>query len=89
MSIWKYICEFLLFRWLLGSHNHNDTKQNLSNTATSSNDYNMTDDTDSHIGYGSRYDNSSPRYYNQNCDYSQSYDDFHEEQDDYDMMDDF
>lgn len=26
MKIWNYIGEFFLFRWLLGSHNHNEAK---------------------------------------------------------------
>lgn len=88
MSIWNYIGEFFLFRWLFGSHKHNEIVRNLSDMPLSSNNNNMVDYTDSHIGYENRYDNSFSRY--ENCDYgySRSYDNFHEEQDDYDMMDD-
>lgn len=81
MSFWNYIGEFFLFRWLFGSHRHNETKRNLSDTTTNFDNRGIIDDNDSHIGYGSRYDN-------QCYDYSQSYDDFHDEHDYYDMTDD-
>jgi len=29
MSIWNYIGEFFLFRWLFGSNKHNETPQNV------------------------------------------------------------
>ncbi len=48
----------------------------------------MADDADSHTGFESRYDNSYSRNDNHDYGYSQSYDDFLDEQDDYDMMDD-
>lgn len=88
MSLWNYIGELFLFRWLFSSHKHNETKHNLSDTTASSNNDNMSDDTNSHIGYGSRYDNNYSRYNNHDYGYSQSYDNFLDEQDDYDMMDD-
>ncbi|WP_289733043.1 hypothetical protein [uncultured Duncaniella sp.] len=49
----------------------------------------IVDDNDTHSGFG-RHKNSYSRYDNHDYGYSQSYDDFHDEQDDYDMMgDDF
>lgn len=41
-----------------------------------------------HTGFGRHHENSYSRYDNQDYGYSQSYDDFLDEQDDYDMMDD-
>lgn len=54
MSVWKYIGEFFLFRWLFGSREHSDAGHNVTG----------------------------------NHGYSQSYDDFLDEQEEYDMMDD-
>ena len=88
MIFWNYIGEFLLFRWLFGSRNHNEAKRDGSDSTISSVDRNFSNDLDSHIGFGSRYDKSYSRYDNQDYGHSQSYDDFHDEQDDYDMMDD-
>lgn len=42
----------------------------------------------SRISFGKRYDNSYSRYDNHDHGYSQSYDNFLDEQDDYDIMDD-
>ncbi len=80
MSLWNYIGEFLLFRWLFGSHEHNETKRDLSDKSASFGN-------DTHTGFGRSHDNSYSRYDNRDYGYSQSYDDFHDEQDDYDMMD--
>lgn len=77
-----------MLRWLFGSHKHNEPKRDVSDTNISHTDRDFANDLDSHIGYGSRYDNSRSRYNNQDYGYSQSYDDFHDEHDDYDMMDD-
>ncbi len=88
MRFWNYIGEFLLFRWLFGSHRHNETKRGMPDTNISSTNNDIIDDTESHIGYGCRYDNNYSRYDNQDYDYSQSYDVFLDEQDDYDTMDD-
>lgn len=62
MSIFKFIDEFLLFRWLFGSHKHNEPKRDVSDTNISHADRDFANDLDSHIGYGSRYDNSRSRY---------------------------
>ena len=88
MKFWNYIGEFLLFRWLFGSHKHSEPKRDVPNANISHADRDYADDLDSHIGYGSRYHNSYSRYDNHDYGYSQSYDDFLDEQDDYDMMDD-
>lgn len=88
MSFWNIIGEFFLFRWLFGSHEHDETKQNLSDTSSSFGNKDFIDDNDRHISIGSRHGISCFRYDNRNYGYSQSYDDLHDEQDDYDMMDD-
>ena len=41
-----------------------------------------------HAGFGRHHENSYSRYDIHDYGYIQSYDDFHDEQDDYDMMDD-
>lgn len=88
MSFLDIIGKFFLFRWLVGSHKHDWTKQNLSDTYNSFGNKNIIDDNDTHISFGSRHDNSYSRYDNRDYGYSQSYNDFLDEQDDYDMMDD-
>ena len=87
MTFLKYIGEFFLFRWLFDSHKCNETKNDLSTPINNSGNRDI-DKLDSHIGFGKHYDNSYSRYDNQGYGYSQSYDDFHDDQDDYDMMDD-
>lgn len=88
MNVWNYIGEFLLFRWLFGSHKHKETKRDLSDTSSDFGNKDIIDVSDTHIDFGRRHDNSYSCYDNHDYGYSQSDDDFHEEQDDYDMMDD-
>lgn len=88
MKFWSYIGEFLLFRWLFGSHKHNEPKRDVSDTAISPAHRNLEDDIDLLFGQNSRYDSSYSHYDEHDYGYSQSYDDFLDEQDDYDMMDD-
>lgn len=88
MKFWNYIGEFFLFRWLLGLHKHNEVKRDMPDATINSANRDFTDDMDSYIDYSSRYDNSYSHYDNQDYGYSQSYDDFLDEQEDYDMMDD-
>lgn len=87
MTFWNYIGEFFLFRWLFGSHKHNETQQNMSDTSSSFGNKDIIDVDDTHYGFGPN-ENSCSRYDNRDYGYSQSCDDFHDEQDDYDMMDD-
>jgi len=87
MKLWNYIGEFFLFRWLFGSHKHNKPGRDLSDTSSSFGNKDIIDVTDTHSGFG-RHENSYSRYDNHDYGYSQSYDDFHDEQDEYDMMDD-
>ena len=87
MTFWNYIGEFFLFRWLFGSHKHNETQQNMSDTSSSFGNKDIIDVDDTHYGFGPN-ENSYSRYDNREYGYSQSCDDFHDEQDDYDMMDD-
>lgn len=86
MRIWNYLFEFFLFRKLFGSHKQSDPKP-TSDTAFRHIDDEVDDDMD--INYGNRH-NSRYSYLDDDYDsHSSSYDYFHEEQDDYDMMDDF
>lgn len=87
MNFWNYIGEFFLFRWLFSSHRHNETQQNISDTSSGFGSKDIMDVNDTHFDFG-RHENSYSRYDNRDYGYSQSYDDFHDEQDDYDMMDD-
>lgn len=87
MTFWNYIGEFFLFRWLFGSHKHNETQQNMSDTSSSFGNKDIIDVDDTHYGFGPN-ENSYSHYDNRDYGYSQSCDDFHDEQDDYDMMDD-
>ena len=88
MTFWNYIGEFFLFRWLFGSHKHNESKRNLSDTSSSFGHKDIIGNNDTHTGFSRRHENSYSRYDNYDYGYSQSYDDFHDEQDGYDMMDD-
>lgn len=84
MKFWNYIGEFFLFRWLFGSHKHDETRYK----SISSDNRDRVSDMDSHIGLKSHYNNNYSRFESHDYVYSQSYDDFHDEQDDYDLMDD-
>lgn len=87
MNFWNYIGKFFLFRCLFCSHKHNETKHDLSDMSACFGNKDIIDDNDMRSGFG-RHENSFSRYDNHDYGYSQSYDDFHDEQDDYDMMDD-
>lgn len=88
MSIWNYISEFLLFRWLFGAHKHRNTDNGMADYPTHSCNNGKTDDYH-HFGSINRNENSFS--YSNDHDYESyhSQDDFFEEQDDFDMMDDF
>ena len=88
MRFWNYIGEFLLFRWLFGSHKHSEAKHDDLNTNISHAERDFADELDSHVDFGKQYDNNYSNYDSQDYGDSQSYDDFLDEQDDYDMMDD-
>lgn len=83
MKIWNYIGEFFLFRWLWGRLQH---AENNNNRVRKSRDFHR---------HSSDYFGSNKRYFSDSFDSnkynweSQSDNDFDEEQDDYDMMDDF
>jgi hypothetical protein len=87
MTFWNYIGEFFLFRWLFGSHKHDEPKRDLSDMSASFGNNDIIDDNDTHSRFG-RHGNSYSRYDNRDYGYSQSYDNLHDEQDDYDTMDD-
>ena len=84
MSFWNFIGEFFLFRWLFDPHGRNAARLDTTILSGSA-DIN---ELDSHIGFGRHYDSSYSRYDGQDYGYSQSYDDFHNQQDDYYMTDD-
>lgn len=78
MTFWNFICKYLFFRWLFGSHSSHEDKHEASDTTDRCCDDGMDDWC---LGFRNRYDN-------QDYGFSQSHDDFLDEQDDYDMMDD-
>lgn len=139
MSVWNYIGEFLLFRWLFGKFKESTTEhgahtEGMGTSIDRDNEYlndnhdgdivsigdaatpvsnSLLDDSDNfddlddldifmrnnngnnhsclhHGDYESNYHSSrySDHQYWNSGSYSQSFDDFHDEQDEYDMMDD-
>lgn len=88
MKFWSYIGEVCLFRWVSGALKGNRRVRGMSDDTGCSANREVGDNVDSSVGYGRRYD-SSYRYDRQEHGWSQSYDDFHDEQDDCDMMDDW
>lgn len=78
MKFWNIIREFFLFSWLFGHHNKSDKNQGVASSEAPivPNGSDWPDDD------GELDDLDNGRY-------GQSFNDFHEEQDDYDMMEDF
>lgn len=74
MSMWKYIGEFMLFRWLFGNRDTDRQHDAGSSSSVDTNDFSP---------WRSNYDD-----YSADDSYCSSLDNFHNEQDDYDMMDD-
>lgn len=94
MRIWNYIGEFFLFRWLFGKlHHKEDYESELKSNARRTFMSDSTEDNEAPDSWSSGYYHGySSRNIYDSYDYdrlNQSIDDFHEEQDDYDMMDDF
>lgn len=101
MSIWNYIGEFFLFRWLFdkfrkSTTEHYEHTEDLGASIADSNNSENIDDLDrfmhnngnNHYSkYGNDYSYSNHNDWNTKS-YNDSYDDFLDEQDDYDMMDD-
>lgn len=88
MTLWNYIGDFFRFCWLFGSHKHDETKCDLSDTYRCFGNKDIIDDNDTRSYFGRRHENRYSRYDNQDYGYSQSYDDFLDEQYDYDMVND-
>lgn len=108
MKFWDIVSEFIVFRWLFGSHKHHETESEVTGPAVGSADSvadrNSLDDivdeivkrdtgagikTQSHDrSYDWSYDRSSLRNNDWDSGYSQSDEDFLDEQDEIDMMDD-
>jgi hypothetical protein len=89
MSLFKYISEFFLFRWLFGFHWHNEAKCGVLDATVNPVDSESLDDLDSGMRYGNHpSDKIYSCYDNHHDDSSRAYDDFLDEQDDYGMMDD-
>ena len=120
MSIWDYLGEFLLFRWLFGKLNRNHSAHNTDSADTI--DYthihskedvtfrtidqqlssrslyrgadiyddedDALDDFDPTDSDDYQFNDFTKTYAYHNHGFSRSYDDFHDEQDDCDMMDD-
>lgn len=98
MSIWNVISDIILFRWLFRNLNWNEqsgntfeqlkpTKKKPNHEEIDSTEFSF-NRSSTNFSRGSKYDNRHFYDYN-NSGYSHSFDNFHEEQDDYDMMDDF
>lgn len=89
MSFWQYVGEFLMFRWLYrqlsGSHDRVSHEGHISDCHHYADDYDTYGHHDA-MGYHI-HDDRDWDTYNDYGD-SQSYDNFLDEQDDYDMMDD-
>lgn len=83
MNFWNYISEILLFRWLSGKLNREEGRMNASKF---DNRVDEVDDLESCLNYKAPLSHDSYDKYDRNC---HSFNDFDEEQDDYDMMDDF
>lgn len=97
MSIWNYIGEFLLFRWLFGNRDksHNVSNSHSVDTADCTpqcvniEDYIANDlDDDLRDMHGSDYGRYHRHNGYSNYDGYQSHDDFIDKQDDYNMMED-
>lgn len=57
MLFWKYLREFLIFRWLFGSHSHEETSHRASSHRASSDDDRYVD-SDCDYDYSCDYDHS-------------------------------
>lgn len=84
MKFWNYIGEFFLFRWLFDKFGKSTTEHDAQ---TKGNNRSCVHHGDYDSDYNSSGHHSSYNDWNARS-YDQSFDDFHEEQDDYDMMDD-
>ena len=81
MKFWSYIGEFFLFGWLVGlfkKHEHSEVVKSGDRFV----DNDLTDDSDAHDHY-----HGHTRFDHDDYGFTQSVDDFLDEQDDYDMMD--
>lgn len=47
MRFWNYVSEFIFFRWLFGSHKHNEKIQDITDTTSSQVATDFANDTDS------------------------------------------
>lgn len=108
MKFWDIVSEFIVFRWLFGSHKRHDAGSEVTapaaDAAESHADIDSLDSIVDEIvrrdtgagSYKHSYDRSYDRSYDNSwshngswdSDYSQSYEDFLDEQDEIDMMDD-
>lgn len=89
MRFWNYVGEFFLFRWLFSSHKHNEKRLDISDTTSSQVDKDFAKNTNS-LSNHRRYDDDFNYHHNdyQYYGYTQSVDDFLDEQEGYDMLDD-
>ncbi len=93
MNFWNIIGEILLFRWLFGSHRRHETDDDMSDLTFGRNDRNLFEDNYMPFGSGSHHSHTHNNHTHNdfghnNHSYNQSFDDFDDEHDDYDMMDD-
>ena len=94
MSFLNCIGEFFLFRWLFGKLQSNEVQKNVPESCERQSFINDdAEDNEISVDMSNSYhrdDFSYNPYADNDYDWNgQSFNDFHEEQDDYDMMDDF
>ena len=86
MSIFRYLGEFFLFRWLFGSRRHNEPTHNMTHTAFNPVERDYSEDNDSHISPERYY--ADAHIFLDDQDYEErDYDDLDYEDRDYDDID--
>lgn len=104
MSFWSFIGNLFLFRWLFGSNRRNVASRDESDMFYRSGNRNIVDDGFSHAGHESRevnrydsrhnsgydngYDGGDYDAYDEDHGYSQSYDDYLDDQEDQEDQED-
>lgn len=68
MSFWKYLREFLIFRWLFGSHRHEEASHRASSGGDSYSGGDRYVDCDCDYDCSCDYDHHGHHVYSQSCD---------------------
>lgn len=88
MSLWHYIGEFFLLRWLFGTHGCGKDRHYGQERHDTLPGRDALEDTRGHAGRGPRHDHDGEYGHSPYDGDWQSDEDFLEEQEDYDMLDD-